>query len=76
MLEAEKGVCQGYFERWFFSTMKAMCVRFEYGGCRGNQNNFLTEEDCHRTCSPVRGVVLSLSDTKSINIKEDVLSDS
>lgn len=68
MLEAEKGVCQGHFERWFFSTMKAMCVRFEYGGCRGNQNNFLTEEDCHRTCSPVRGVVLfSLRDENNFS---------
>ncbi|KAG8330791.1 Spondin-1 [Homalodisca vitripennis] len=58
MMDAEIGQCRGYFQRWFFSTMKAMCVPFVYSGCRGNRNNFLTEQDCHRTCSAVRDALL------------------
>lgn len=55
MLNAEAGPCRAYFQRWTFNTMKAMCIPFTYGGCRGNRNNFLTEEDCVRACSVVRG---------------------
>ncbi|KAI5645121.1 thrombospondin type 1 domain-containing protein [Phthorimaea operculella] len=28
-----------------------MCVPFNYGGCRGTRNNFISQEDCLNTCS-------------------------
>ncbi|XP_043203063.1 spondin-1-like [Amphibalanus amphitrite] len=55
MLPREMGPCRGNFERWYFEPMKGMCVRFVYGGCRGNQNNFETFEDCQTSCSVVAG---------------------
>ncbi|KAG8131496.1 hypothetical protein E2320_009420 [Naja naja] len=28
------------------------CLKFDYGGCGGNLNNFVTQEGCERACSP------------------------
>ena len=27
-----------------------MCEEFTYGGCRGNRNAFITEEECVNSC--------------------------
>ncbi|CAH2062716.1 unnamed protein product, partial [Iphiclides podalirius] len=51
----EQGPCRGLYQRWAFVAMKGMCVPFNYGGCRGNQNNFLTQQDCMDTCKVVLG---------------------
>jgi hypothetical protein len=37
-------------ERYFFDTKEGKCMSFKYKGRRGNANNFVTEEDCMRTC--------------------------
>ncbi|XP_066583949.1 spondin-1 [Prorops nasuta] len=50
MEEAEIGPCRGYYQRWAFNPIKLMCATFIYGGCRGNRNNFLTEEECKNAC--------------------------
>ncbi|KAH0999610.1 hypothetical protein HUJ04_006003 [Dendroctonus ponderosae] len=40
--------------RWHFDASALTCVQFVYGGCRGNQNNFLTFEECLNTCAVVK----------------------
>ncbi|XP_075972312.1 extracellular matrix protein f-spondin [Anticarsia gemmatalis] len=55
MEEADPGPCRGVYQRWTFVAMKGMCIPFSYGGCRGNQNNFITQEDCTNTCSVILG---------------------
>ncbi|KAK7873957.1 hypothetical protein R5R35_012966 [Gryllus longicercus] len=55
MMEADPGPCRGYFERWHFEARKGMCVPFGYGGCRGNRNNFMTQEECAQACSIMLG---------------------
>ncbi|KIH42618.1 Kunitz/Bovine pancreatic trypsin inhibitor domain protein, partial [Ancylostoma duodenale] len=39
---------------WLFSygfdPKQGKCVRFFYGGCGGNNNNFETKEDCQDVC--------------------------
>ncbi|KAL0884286.1 hypothetical protein ABMA27_016271 [Loxostege sticticalis] len=55
MEEPEQGPCRGLYQRWAFVAQKGMCVPFHYGGCRGNQNNFISQEDCLNTCSVVLG---------------------
>uniref|UniRef100_A0A4W3H356 Amyloid beta (A4) precursor-like protein 2 n=1 Tax=Callorhinchus milii TaxID=7868 RepID=A0A4W3H356_CALMI len=44
--EAMTGPCRAMIPRWYFNANKKKCVRFIYGGCGGNRNNFDSEEYC------------------------------
>ncbi len=44
----ESGHCLAGFYRFYFDGTH--CVRFTYGGCGGNANNFATEEECRSAC--------------------------
>ncbi|XP_037533572.1 amyloid-like protein 2 isoform X2 [Nematolebias whitei] len=49
-LEAETGPCRASMPRWHFDMDQRKCVRFTYGGCAGNRNNFDSEEYCMAVC--------------------------
>ncbi|KAJ0063746.1 hypothetical protein NL108_006685 [Boleophthalmus pectinirostris] len=49
-LEAETGPCRASMPRWHFDISRRKCVRFTYGGCAGNRNNFDSEEYCMSVC--------------------------
>ncbi|KAJ7990145.1 hypothetical protein DPEC_G00297290 [Dallia pectoralis] len=49
-LEAETGPCRASMPRWHFDLATRKCVRFVYGGCAGNRNNFDSEEYCMAVC--------------------------
>ncbi|KAG7479456.1 amyloid 2 isoform X2 [Solea senegalensis] len=49
-LEAETGPCRASKPRWHFDMSQRKCVRFIYGGCGGNRNNFDSEEYCMAVC--------------------------
>ncbi|XP_015275687.1 PREDICTED: tissue factor pathway inhibitor 2 isoform X2 [Gekko japonicus] len=51
-----KGPCRAIHERWFYDRYTQTCEKFTYGGCEGNANNFLSEEDCEKTCWMIRKV--------------------
>lgn len=36
--------------RWHFDMNQKKCLRFIYGGCAGNRNNFDSEEYCMAVC--------------------------
>ncbi|KHN72724.1 Papilin [Toxocara canis] len=41
----------GYsLQRWYWNTATRQCVPFSYGGLKGTQNNFLSQQDCEETC--------------------------
>ncbi|KAF6017383.1 SPINT3 [Bugula neritina] len=42
------GPCRAYFPRYGFSGGR--CIRFVYGGCQGNGNNFITKSACEAAC--------------------------
>lgn len=46
----EQGVCSGSFERWGYDKERDACVPFNYGGCKGNKNNYATENSCDYHC--------------------------
>lgn len=49
------GPCRGAYNRYAYDRYRSACVPFVYGGCRGNQNNFLTLQECHDLCVRNRG---------------------
>ncbi|XP_054032188.1 amyloid beta precursor like protein 2 isoform X4 [Dryobates pubescens] len=48
--EAMTGPCRAVMPRWYFDANKRKCIRFIYGGCGGNRNNFESEEYCMAVC--------------------------
>lgn len=49
------GRCRGSFPRWYYDPKEQICRSFVYGGCLGNKNNYLREEECKLACRDVQG---------------------
>lgn len=49
--KAVTGPCRAAFPRWYYDSEKNSCDRFIFGGCRGNKNNHISQEECMRRCS-------------------------
>ncbi|XP_043111994.1 collagen alpha-3(VI) chain [Puntigrus tetrazona] len=61
-LEKDSGrMCGSYVSRWYYSQQTKKCVHFWYGGCGGNENRFLTDDECFKECVS----------TESENLPED-----
>ncbi|XP_066974380.1 uncharacterized protein [Macrobrachium rosenbergii] len=46
----DPGLCRAYMPRWYYNASNETCRKFAYGGCQGNDNNFLKEHKCYATC--------------------------
>jgi len=46
----EVGPCRAAKPRWFFNQEAGVCEQFLFGGCRGNDNNFASQEKCEERC--------------------------
>lgn len=44
------GTCRALMPRWFYNRDTEKCEQFHYGGCKGNENSFMTEEECKKVC--------------------------
>ncbi|KRY14992.1 Papilin [Trichinella patagoniensis] len=49
-LSINPGIGSAMSTRYGFNTLTSECERFEFRGAKGNQNNFLTLEDCIKAC--------------------------
>lgn len=49
-----EGQCGGNETRWYYDRRSDECAQFHYSGCRGNKNNFYTEDECRRDCQQRR----------------------
>ncbi|CAF0722269.1 unnamed protein product [Brachionus calyciflorus] len=49
-LPAVRGPCKGNIIRYHYDPMKRECVAFNWGGCKGNENNFQTRKHCEDSC--------------------------
>lgn len=38
-------------QKWYYNSIKGVCLKFEYMGFGGNANNFLTEDHCNSYCT-------------------------
>jgi hypothetical protein len=50
--EKEEGQCGGTFPRYWYNNETNGCERFIFSGCKGNRNQFETEEECKLFCIP------------------------
>uniref|UniRef100_A0A672FW37 Papilin n=1 Tax=Salarias fasciatus TaxID=181472 RepID=A0A672FW37_SALFA len=44
------GSCSSWVSRYHFDVITSKCAHFWYGGCHGNNNNFMTRAECQRAC--------------------------
>uniref|UniRef100_A0A131Y5D8 Putative serine protease inhibitor n=1 Tax=Ixodes ricinus TaxID=34613 RepID=A0A131Y5D8_IXORI len=56
LLPVEIGPCRAMVPRWFFNSTTGDCERFVYGGCRGNANNFESQQQCRLSCKDARSM--------------------
>uniref|UniRef100_A0A8R1TYS2 Papilin n=1 Tax=Onchocerca volvulus TaxID=6282 RepID=A0A8R1TYS2_ONCVO len=50
MHDLDKGTCSEAHLRFFYDHKVGFCRLFYYTGCGGNENNFVTEEECRQKC--------------------------
>ena len=51
----EEGPCLASKPRYYYNIETNLCGNFTYGGCKGNENNFITLAECQSMC-PSRGM--------------------
>ena len=49
-LPKQTGPCRGRIEKFYYDSQTQQCLPFVYGGCRGNENNFNSVDDCREAC--------------------------
>lgn len=54
------GNCSQNIPAWAFDANSGRCINFFYTGCDGNDNKFVSEEQCQRTCGQFRGLGIIL----------------
>ncbi|XP_074535939.1 kunitz-type protease inhibitor 2 [Halichoeres trimaculatus] len=47
----DPGPCRAAFPMFYYDPNTATCRSFIYGGCRGNQNRYSSQEECVNRCS-------------------------
>eukprot|EP00095_Tigriopus_kingsejongensis_P007431 snap_masked-scaffold443_size169656-processed-gene-0.6 protein:Tk07431 transcript:snap_masked-scaffold443_size169656-processed-gene-0.6-mRNA-1 annotation:"PREDICTED: papilin-like" len=45
------GPCKSQMPRFYFDALDQECKKFLYGGCAGNANNFVTQDQCSERCA-------------------------
>ncbi|XP_051007953.1 tissue factor pathway inhibitor 2 [Acomys russatus] len=56
LLPMEAGLCRAALPRFYYDRNQQECIKFIYGGCMGNANNFYTKELCEETCGSIEKV--------------------
>ncbi|OQR79518.1 spondin-1-like [Tropilaelaps mercedesae] len=58
-LPSEPGPCRGAFHRFYYDIRLGKCMKFIWGGCRGNRNRFETFAECKTKCGRALEVLRS-----------------
>lgn len=45
-----EGPCKADFIQWYYDRNNNRCLRFRYGGCKGNLNRFNDQSSCESRC--------------------------
>ena len=49
------GPCKARKPRWYYNKKAGQCLEFKWGGCKPNDNNFATKEECEKKCGKTIG---------------------
>ncbi|XP_041827814.1 kunitz-type protease inhibitor 1a [Melanotaenia boesemani] len=49
----DTGNCRETYSKWYYDPFSQKCIRFNYGGCGGNENRFDDQETCKNFCRNV-----------------------
>lgn len=44
------GHCRGNIQRYYYNPKERRCEIFNYSGCGGNRNNFMSLPECQEKC--------------------------
>jgi len=47
----DPGPCGSQVSRWYFLPKEGDCIQFPWGGCQGNDNNFVSLDQCRAACN-------------------------
>uniref|UniRef100_G3THG9 Tissue factor pathway inhibitor n=1 Tax=Loxodonta africana TaxID=9785 RepID=G3THG9_LOXAF len=47
----DEGLCSANVTRYYFNPRHKICEAFTYTGCGGNDNNFVSMQDCKQVCT-------------------------
>ncbi|XP_065322957.1 uncharacterized protein LOC135930099 [Gordionus sp. m RMFG-2023] len=50
LIKSSRGTCNANLTRWYFDYTTKRCKDFNYSGCNGNLNSFLSITQCQSTC--------------------------
>lgn len=51
------GPCRGSFPRWHFNAASGVCEKFMFGGCKPNDNNYVSQQECSEACNGTKGTI-------------------
>ena len=53
-LAKDSGSCNKNISRYYYNSKKKKCMKFKWGGCSLNLNNFFKKKDCDKVCKKAR----------------------
>lgn len=65
--EPDVGPCRAMFPHWYYDSTLGRCKGFNYGGCRGNKNNYVSERSCMDTCTGEQHTCSTRSDVTPVD---------